>query len=126
MTDKNVGKKNSLTLGQLVNWLSLAAMVVLVFVALSNWETLIHLRLFSYEVSVSLGLLLIISLVAGSFAGISDYVALNRGAKRAQIQQRWQAQDEKLAANLTSDREKQLEAKISTLETALEKALKKE
>ena len=37
-----------------------------------------------------------------------------------------QVQDAKLAASITSDREKQLEAKISTLETALEKALKKE
>jgi hypothetical protein len=69
--------------------------------------------------------MLIISLIAGSFAGISDYLTLKRGAKQSQIQQRWQAQDVKLAANLTSDREKQLEAKISTLETALEKALKK-
>jgi len=126
MTDKNPGTKPSLTLGQLVNWLSLAAMVVLVFIALSNWETLIHLRLFNYGFSISLGLMLIVSLVAGSFAGISDYLTLNRGAKQNQIQQRWQAQDVKLAASLTSDREKQLEAKISTLEAALDKALKKQ
>ena len=124
MTDKNT-TRSPLTLGQLVTWLSLAAMVVMVFIALSNWETLIHLRLFNYGFSISLGLMLIISLVSGSFAGISDYLTLNRSARQGQIEQQWQAQDTKLAANLTSDREKQLEAKINTLEAALEKALKK-
>lgn len=37
----------------------------------------------------------------------------------------WQKQDAKLAAEIKSDREKQLEAKIATLEVALNKALKK-
>lgn len=36
----------------------------------------------------------------------------------------WEAQDVKLAAEVKSDREKQLEAKISTLEAALKTALK--
>jgi hypothetical protein len=125
MTDKIADTKTSLTFGQLVTWLSWVAMIILVIIALSNWESLIHLRLFDYRFSVSFGFILIVSLVAGSFAGISDYMALNRGARGNQIQERWQAQDVKLAASLTSDREKQLEAKISTLEAALEKALKK-
>jgi hypothetical protein len=126
MTDKNAITKPPLTLGQLVTWLSLAAMVVMVFIALSNWDTFIHLHVFGYRFSVSLGLMLIISLVSGSFAGISDYLTLNRSGRQDQIQQRWQAQDAKLAASVTSDREQQLEAKIKTLETALEKALKKD
>ncbi len=125
MADKVSGTKQPLTIGQLVTWLSWVAMIVLVFVALSNWESLIRLHIFDYHFSVSLGLILIISLVAGSFAGISDYLTLNRGARHSQIQEKWQTQDAKLAASITSDREKQLEAKISTLETALEKALKK-
>jgi uncharacterized integral membrane protein len=37
----------------------------------------------------------------------------------------WQAQDEKLLGQVQTDREKQLEAKIATLEAALQKALKK-
>lgn len=40
-------------------------------------------------------------------------------------QLQWQAQDAKLQAEIRSDREKQLEAKIATLETALNAALKK-
>lgn len=37
----------------------------------------------------------------------------------------WQTQDAKLAGQVQSDREKQLEAKIKTLEVALDKALQK-
>jgi uncharacterized protein YlxW (UPF0749 family) len=37
----------------------------------------------------------------------------------------WQKQDAKLASEINSDREKQLEAKIATLEAALKSALKK-
>jgi hypothetical protein len=37
----------------------------------------------------------------------------------------WQVQDVKLVAEIKSDRENQLEAKIATLESALNKALKK-
>jgi hypothetical protein len=70
--------------------------------------------------------LVIISLVVGFFAGVSDYLSLNKNGKQDQIKSDWQAQDAKLVASITSDREKQLESKISTLETALEKALRKE
>jgi uncharacterized integral membrane protein len=38
---------------------------------------------------------------------------------------KWDAEDQKLATQVQSDREKQLEAKIATLEAALQKALKK-
>ena len=41
------------------------------------------------------------------------------------VKSEWQVQDAKLAAEIKSDREKQLEAKIATLEAALSKALKK-
>lgn len=125
MTDKVTTSKQTLTVGQLITWLSWVAMIIVVIIALSNWESFIRLRFFDYHFSVSLGLLLVISLIAGSFAGVSDYLTLNRGARLNQIEERWQTQDAKLTASLTSDREKQLEAKISTLETALEKALKK-
>lgn len=40
-------------------------------------------------------------------------------------QLQWQAQDAKLAVEIQSDKEKQLEAKIATLEAALTSALKK-
>jgi hypothetical protein len=38
---------------------------------------------------------------------------------------KWEAEDQKLLTQVQTDREKQLEAKIATLESALQKALKK-
>lgn len=125
MTDKTISNKQPPTLGQLVTWICLLAMAVMVLIALSNWQH-VHVHLFNYTFSVPFGLMVIISLIAGSFAGIADYLSLNRRSRQNQIQEQWQAQDVKLVASMTSDREKQLEAKIATLETALEKALKKQ
>lgn len=45
-------------------------------------------------------------------------------ANEKRIEQ-WQSQDAKLALEVQSDKEKQLEAKIATLEAALQRALKK-
>ncbi len=125
MTDKTSTPKAPLTLGQLITWLCLIGFAFLVLLALSNWQH-VHLRLFMLTFTVPIGLMIIISLIVGSFAGIADYLSLPRRGKQGEIKQQWQVQDAKLAANIGSDREKQLEAKIATLETALDKALKKQ
>ncbi len=126
MTDKNMcGTSCSLGSSKLIALLSLVAVAVLVFLALSNWQPT-NMQLFSATRSAPLGALILISLIIGFFAGISDYLSLGKAAKQDQIKDQWQVQDAKLAASITSDREKQLEAKISTLEIALDKALKKE
>lgn len=39
---------------------------------------------------------------------------------------KWEAEDQKLISQVQSDREKQLEAKVATLEAALQRALKKD
>jgi hypothetical protein len=57
---------------------------------------------------------------------IYGYLLLNKDQANLKQISQWQAQDAKLAAAVTSDREKQLEAKIATLETALKTALKKQ
>lgn len=125
MTDKNIcasacGLQNS----KLIAFVGLAALAFLVLLALSNWQPFTW-QLFGNIYPLPVGLLIIVSLVVGFFAGISDYLSIIRSNKQEQIKSDWQAQDAKLVASITSDREKQLEAKISTLETALEKALKK-
>lgn len=125
MADKTSTPKSSLTVGQLVTWFCLLAFAFLVLLALSNWQH-VHLRLFMVTFTVPFGLMVIISLIAGSFAGIADYLSLPRAGKQSEIKQQWQVQDAKLVASISSDREKQLEAKIATLETALDKALKKQ
>jgi uncharacterized integral membrane protein len=108
-----------------IAFICLAALAFLVLLALNNWQPLTW-QLFGYVLTLPAGLMVIVSLAIGFFAGVSDYLSLNRNAKQEQIKSDWQVQDAKLAASITSDREKQLEAKILTLETALEKALKKE
>ncbi len=125
MTDKNICAKPCPMQNKLVAFIGLFALAFLVLLALSNWQPFIW-QLFGYVFALPAGLLIIVSLIVGFFAGVSDYLSLNRSGKHEQIKSDWQVQDAKLAASITSDREKQLEAKISTLETALEKALKKE
>jgi uncharacterized membrane protein YraQ (UPF0718 family) len=61
----------------------------------------------------------------GVVGGAALVVANDKTALNQQKKLEWQAQDEKLMAAVTSDREKQLQAKISTLEAALKTALKK-
>jgi len=126
MTDKNMCASScSLRSSKVVAIFGLIAVAFIVLLALSNWHLTI-VQLFGYGWSLPLGALVIVSLIIGFLAGVSDYLSLSRSGKEEQIKGEWQAQDTKLIASVTSDREKQLEAKISTLEAALDKALKKE
>ena len=62
----------------------------------------------------------------GLAAGLAFLVERGRQAARQDKQlEKWEAQDVKLLTEVKSDKEKQLEAKIATLEAALQKALKK-
>ncbi len=126
MTDKITSAKPGIFQeSKLIAFIGLVALGFLVLLALSNWQPFTW-QLFGYVYPLPVGLLVIVSLVVGFFAGVSDYLSLNRTGKQEQIKSDWQVQDAKLAASITSDREKQLEAKISTLESALEKALSKQ
>ena len=126
MTDKNMCAVScALRSSKFVALLSLVAVAGLVLLALSNWQPAL-VQLLSLHMSLPIGALIMAALIVGFFAGVSDYLSVGgRTAKEEQIKENWQVQDAKLAASITSDREKQLEAKISTLEIALEKALKK-
>ena len=59
----------------------------------------------------------------GHMAGFKMYA--RREAVQSKTLAAWQKQDAKLVAEVQSDKEKQLEAKIATLEAALQRALKK-
>lgn len=72
-----------------------------------------------------LGAIILVSLAAGAAAGATAASRAGGKVKSERIELEWQTQDAKLAAAVQSDREKQLEAKIATLETALKQALKK-
>ncbi len=88
----------------------------------------ITFMLFGVELSTSPGLLVCISYVIGALIGASSMVPFLSGKQAENVAKlkEWQQQDAKLAVELQSDKEKLLEAKIATLETALKQALKKE
>ncbi len=86
----------------------------------------VSISLFQHEFHLSLCFILIAELLIGYGLGIGHGLSLVAQSKqKEQRSAEWQAQDVKLVAEVKSDREKQLEAKIATLESALKQALKK-
>jgi len=88
-----------------------------------NW----HVSTFSVGVDTGLPVAIgfVCTWILGVLGGCALVFANDKTELNQQKQLEWQAQDVKLMASVTSDREKQLEAKISTLEVALKTALKK-
>lgn len=98
--------------------------VVVTIVSLANLQPA-TLALFGSHFELSFGLVMLAALAVGGLTGFAG-AGLNVGQAQGEVRKlEWQAQDAKLAAEVRSDREKQLEAKIATLETALKQALKK-
>lgn len=99
--------------------------LIIVFLSLLNGGPA-ALNLFGAHMTVPAGAVIIVSYLLGFLCTllllITRYTASSASSQRM-IE--WQAQDAKLLEQVKSDREKQLEAKIATLETALQKALKK-
>lgn len=98
--------------------------LVLIYLSITNLQPITLAGLGS-PVQVDLGVLPIIGLALGAWAGAAAMQLRTAKIEGQEIKQEWQIQDAKLAASVRSDREKQLEAKIATLEAALKAALKK-
>jgi uncharacterized integral membrane protein len=119
--NKSAQKKPSrIIAGSLALFLSL----LLVAICLEN-QQLISLRIFVGTVAVPLAITALASGFAGTIIGASLFFALDRSRVNEERRLDWQAQDTKLMASIASDKEKQLEAKIATLEVALKNALKR-
>lgn len=100
------------------------AFIALVIFAWQN-QQLVPINYFSIQMNVSLALLVIKPYLVG-VASTYFFFRLRSKEKIAQTKQlEWKHQDAKLQAEIYSDEKKLLEAKIATLEVALEKALKK-
>jgi hypothetical protein len=109
--------------------LAIIAIVVVTAVigalALTNAGTL-EVSIFGLAVSLTSGWLLLAGYLLGVVASLPLVMARLHQEKTADRRlTEWQVQDAKLAASVQTDREKQLEAKIATLEAALNRALKK-
>ncbi len=103
---------------------ALLAVVILVL-AFQNMQPA-SLNLFGAPLSMPLGITMIGAWVAGLVASVATFQTRVREVKEQQALQKWEVQDNKLALEVESDKIKQLEAKILTLETALKRALKKD
>jgi uncharacterized integral membrane protein len=107
--------------------LSVVFMIVslaLLAVAITNGNP-IQLSLFGSNTTCPEGMLLASGLIVGWLGGVSVSRIFTKKVASQKRKLEWVAQDAKLAAEVRSDREKQLEAKINTLEAALKSALKK-
>jgi uncharacterized integral membrane protein len=100
-------------------------LVATVVVAVQNGSS-VPLSLFGAALSAPLGVLLAVFFVAGMIAPLALWsIRTTKEMVSDKTQLEWQKQDAKLITEIESDRVKQLEAKIETLETALKSALKK-
>ncbi|MBX3137557.1 hypothetical protein KF707_15140 [Candidatus Obscuribacterales bacterium] len=106
--------------------ISAVLLIVAAVLGFMNISTAVALNLFGATVSTTLGTLVLIGFALG-LASAASFNATRaiKDAKSEQNQLTWQKQDEKLAKEIQSDKEKQLEAKIQTLEIALKSALDK-
>lgn len=106
--------------------ISAVLLIVAAVLGFMNISTAVALNLFGATVSTTVGTLVLISFALGlSSAAAFNATRAIKDAKSEQNQLTWQKQDEKLAKEIQSDKEKQLEAKIQTLEIALKSALDK-
>lgn len=102
---------------------SLLVLVILCLAALNAQP--VSLNLVLAHLDWPLAAVIVVAVAAGALSGFTACQVLPSKARQDQQLSQWQAQDAKLAAAVQTDREKQLEAKIVTLETALKQALSK-
>lgn len=103
--------------------LSIMLVLAITMAGIMNGQP-IKLSMINWQGEIELMILIAVSLLSGALLGTS--IAQLKIGKVSQEKKKleWDAQDAKLAASVKSDREKQLEAKINTLEAALKTALK--
>lgn len=94
------------------------------YFAVMNTQS-VELSFVGQKFTVSLALIAVKLFVLGGVTAFCLQRLRRREEKSEQKQLEWKAQDAKLQAEIQGDTVKLLEAKIATLETALEKALKK-
>ena len=110
---------------RVILWLFFGLAVAAIVALSATSGQLGSIRLFGHTM-ISLGALVLVGAVLGSVAVASLLSARGQSSTDEALRlTKWQAEDTKLVAQIKSDREKQLEAKIATLEAALKSSLKK-
>jgi len=105
--------------------ISCAVALLVIALAMTNQQQ-VPVSLFGHPQQISECFLMLAGIVGGALAGVATgSIFLGRAKTQGQKLNQWQVQDAKLIAQVKSDREKQLEAKIATLESALKAALRR-
>lgn len=94
-------------------------------VLLSNNGQIVPFHLFAAELQIGIGVLVLMFYAIGALFGFLYPMVSGKQEQNIAKLKEWQEQDQKLAIEVQKDKEKQLEAKIQTLEAALKQALKK-
>jgi uncharacterized integral membrane protein len=102
---------------------ALAAIITIIF-ALMNTAA-VSVVMPGTHIDLPLAVVAVKFYALGIISAVCGWKIRSKTLKVEAKQLEWQAQDAKLQAEIRSDREKQLEAKIATLEVALNAALKK-
>lgn len=96
------------------------------FVVAAQNGAAVTVSLFGAALQAPLAVLIVAFFFAGMIAPMALWsVRTSKEATADKTQLEWQKQDTKLIAEIESDKIKQLQSKIETLEAALDKALKK-
>jgi uncharacterized integral membrane protein len=112
-------------LAKILLGLSILITLLVLILSVMNWQSQ-EINLFGTMQHLPLGMMILIACVSGALVPLSLLlVGVGRRQGQTKQLQEWQKQDAKLLNQIASDREKQLEAKIVTLEAALKVALKK-
>jgi hypothetical protein len=90
-------------------------------------DQLISFHLYSFGFDINSGTLAMMFFACGTIFGTLWPYAMGANVHEQNVTKlkEWQTQDQKLAIEVQRDKEKQLEAKIATLEAALKQALNK-
>lgn len=102
--------------------------VVFILIGILSFQNMeaVSFQLFGAKNSMPLACLLSSSFILGLIPGIGFmFFRKQKKVVAKAIEEKWDKDDEKLAKEIGSDKVKQLEAKIETLETALKAALAK-
>jgi uncharacterized integral membrane protein len=106
--------------------ISAALIILMAVLGFMNANAATALNLMGSNVTITLGTILFGSFAVGFVSALCfNATSKLKDIKSEQNQLEWQKQDQKLAIEIQSDKEKQLEAKIQTLEIALKSALDK-
>lgn len=111
---------------QLLAVLLIALSMVIVGTLTIMNSSAVTANIFGAPVAITLGTGMLISYLVACLAfGGAGFLLRQQTVVQDKTLAQWETQDQKLAVTVQTDREKQLEAKIQTLETALKQALKR-